>query len=421
MQKMLYWIWLSCACTPDSSTYEKLLSRFDSPEQIYAADEDALRRAVGTRCGDFTALLDKDLTAAKELLDFCLKKKIGLLTRDDERFPDALRNIPHPPVMLYYRGKLPDFNTELCVSVVGARHMSEYGRRCAFRISTDLATAGALIVSGMARGIDAVAAAGAIYAGRPTVAVLGSGIDICYPKEHLTLARRIVEDGCVLTEFPPHTPPHGYHFPKRNRIISGLSVATVVIEGNERSGSLLTARHATAQGRDVYALPGSVDSPMSFVPNLLLRNGAKSLTCADDMIRDYENVYLGKLNPFLLSPNTDYPVEKTLDTLGISYIKKTKGKHVHPEGEEAPVAPHPPSDSESPYSEAPEVPVADFEGFDEEAVALYQKIPLETEIAIEALCDELHPLRKTMKLLLKLEMGRFVTILPGERVKRNFK
>lgn len=418
---MLYWIWLSCACTPDSSTFEKLIACFDGPEEIYAADEDTLRRAVGSKCADFTALNDKDLSGAKEMLDFCLKKKIGLLTRDDARFPNSLRDIPHPPVMLYYRGRLPDFNSELCISVVGTRRMSEYGRRCAFRIATDLATAGAIIVSGMAFGIDAVAAAGAIHAGRPTVAVLGSGIDICYPKEHLTLARRIAQDGCVLTEYPPHTPPHGYHFPKRNRIISGLSVATVVIEGGERSGALLTARHAMAQGRDVYALPGSVESPLSALPNLLLRNGAKSMSCADDIVRDYENVHIGKLNPFVLLPDTHYPVEKTLDSLGISYIKKTKTKRAHPQGEESPVAPFPPSDAEYPYSAPIETPTADLEGFDEDAVSLYQNIPLDAEIAIEDLCDELHPLRKVMKILLKLEMGRFVTILPGERVKRNFK
>ena len=421
MDRRVYWIWLSCACTPDSSTYEKLSERFDTPEKIYEADEAALRRVLGTKCNDLTALCDKNLDAAKQMLDFCLQKKIGLLTRDDESFPNVLCTIPHPPVMLYYRGVLPDFNRELSISVVGTRRMSEYGRRCAFRISCDLARAGALIVSGMALGIDSVAAAGAIYAGRPTVAVIGSGIDICYPKEHLKLARRIVKDGCVITEFPPHTPPHGYHFPKRNRIISGLSAATVVIEGKERSGALITARHAMAQGRDVYALPGSVESPLSALPNLLLRNGAKSLSSADDLIRDYEKVHLGKLNPFVLTPHDAYPVERTLDDLGIAYIKKSKKRREYPDELEAPVAPTPPSDSEYPYANIEDAPTANLDGFDEDTISLYQKIPLDKEIAIEDLCDELHPLRKVMKVLLKLEMGRFVTMLPGERVKRNFK
>ena len=417
MQELIYWIWLSLACTPGATTFGGLKEKFSSAYDVFSADECALKKCVGSRSKDLTALLDKDLSPAREVLEYCTKRRIGLLSFDDPHYPRSLRAIENPPVLLYYRGVLPDFDSGLCISIVGTRRMSDYGKRNAFSISTDLALAGATVVSGMAFGIDAVAAAGAIYANRPTVAVLGCGIDICYPKQNLTLARRIVQDGCILTEYPPGTPPNGHHFPKRNRIISGLSVATVVIEGRERSGAVITARHAKEQGRDVYALPGSVDSPLSGATTVLLRNGAIPCSRADDIIRDYEKKHIGKLNPFVLTPDMQYPVDEVLQRLEILYPKRRVKTQPHPQGIEADVAPTPPSDADCP----PELPTESLSALDETAISIYKAIPYGEEIAIESLCDDTRNLRTVMRHLLHLEVGCFVTILPGERVRRNFK
>ena len=387
---------------------------------MFDADEHDLTKCIGSRSKDMTALCDKDLTPAKQVLEYCTKRKIGLLPFDDPRYPHALREIENPPVLLYYRGVLPDFASGIYIAVVGTRRMSDYGKRNAFSISTDLALAGATIVSGMALGIDSVAAAGAIHANRPTVAVLGCGIDICYPKQHLTLARRIVQDGCILTEYPPGTPPNGYHFPVRNRIISGLSTATLVIEGRQRSGAIITARHAKEAGRDVYALPGSVDSPLSEATTILLRNGAKPCSCADDIIRDYEKIHLGKLNPFVLSPDLQYPVDEVLTKLEILYPKRHVAATPHPQGIESDAAPTPPSDADCPRAEEV-LPSEQLNGLDETAIAIYKQIPYGEEIAIEELCDPTRDLRTVMRYLLRLEVACFITILPGERVRRNFK
>ncbi len=420
MEKMLYWLWLSLSCTPGRSTFRHLREKFSSPIAIFEADEYDLKKCIGSRSKDLAAILDKDLAPAQTILDYCNKRKIGLLPFDDPRYPEALREIENPPVLLYYRGILPDFSSGIYISIVGARRMSDYGKRNAFSISHDLALAGATVVSGMAFGIDAVAAAGAIHAGRPTVAVLGCGIDICYPKQHLTLARRIVKDGCILTEYPPGTPPADHHFPVRNRIISGLSVATAVIEGRRRSGAIITARHAKEQGRDVYALPGSVDSPLSEATTILLRNGAKPFSCADDMIRDYEKTHIGKLNPFVLTTDLQYPVDDVLQQLEIGYPKRNVKRQPHPQGIEADVAPIPLSDADCP-SEPPELAHERLSALDETAISIYKAIPYGEEIAIEDLCDDTRNLRTVMRHLLHLEVGCFVTILPGERVRRNFK
>lgn len=413
---MLHSLWLSLCCRPDSATFIELIRAFGTPSAVLSASDDEITRVLGTKNSDLDRVLLRELEPARVLLDFCIEKKIGLLPYTDERYPDSLREIDHPPALLYYRGILPDFNHGCYISIVGTRSMSDYGKRNAFRISHDLAISGATVVSGMARGIDAVAAAGAIYAKRPTVAVLGCGINICYPKEHLTLARQIVKNGCILTEYPPNFSPSRYTFPQRNRIISALSQATIVIEGEERSGSLITARCAKKQGRAVYALPGSVDNKNSQGPALLIRNGARMLTCADDIIRDLEPLNQGILNPFVLKENEQYPVDEVLNSLEVLYIKLQR-RRPSPDPEapvEEPLAPTPIQ------SEPPSEPQKPLIGLDAESIALYQRIPVSGEIAIEDLMGEqFGDVRKLMKYILKLEMAKLIKILPGERVSRN--
>ena len=420
MEELIYWIWLSLACTPGSQTFAALLGKFDTAREIYEADDSSIAAVISSRSRDYEALTNKSLEQAERVLNFCTSKNVGILTYSDEGYPASLRDIPTPPVLLYYRGVLPDFSSLFCISVVGTRRLTEYGKKNSFIISYDLARSGATIVSGMAIGIDGVAHAGAIAAGKSTIAVMGSGIDVCYPKEHRPLAREIVKNGCVFTEYPPGARPDRHNFPVRNRIISGLSGVTLVIEGIERSGALFTARHAKEQGRTVYAVPGNVGNPNSEVCNLLLKNGARVCTCADDIVRDFEMSSLGKLNPFELAKKAPVNMAEVLSMLKIACVSmddpifkasrsKARASQTHRSDDV-------PSDEKQ---LAASVSAPDLSGFDAKALKIYKKIPLGEECAIESLTDAELTMRDVMKGLLKLEMGKFITVLPGEKVRRN--
>ena len=421
MDDLVYWIWLSLACTPDSTTFHKLISKFDGAKAIYDATDREIRSTVGAKVSDCTALCNKDLEKANQIYKFCTEKGVGIVTYEDEKFPPSLRTIPTPPVLLYYRGTLPDFTKGFRCAIVGTRSLTDYGRKNAFKIGYDMGCVGATVVSGMAVGIDSVALAGAIAAGAKTIAVIGSGIDVCYPSVHLTLARTIVKNGCVLTEYAPGTKPEKFNFPRRNRLISGLCPATVVVEGKENSGSMITARHAKAQGREVFAFPGNVGNDGSQSTNLLIKNGAHLCTAAEDIINRFEKEYPGVLNPFLLKPRLDINMLDVLRELRVSALTpndevyqvpvQKKERKTEPKKQENNV-----SETKEEENLLPELPP-----FDVELLHLYKKIPFGEECAIESLTDDTHSLREVMKLLLKLEMGRFITLLPGDRVKRNIK
>ena len=421
MDNLIYWIWLSQACTPDSATFAKLVSKFKDAKEVYDATEREIRSTVSANASDCSALINKDLTKATEIYDFCKKKNVGIVSYDDEKFPECLRTIPTPPVLLYYRGVFPDFNKGIRCAIVGTRSLSEYGRTNAFKLGYDLACAGATIVSGMAIGIDGVAMAGAISAGGSTIAVIGSGIDVCYPSSHLTLAREIVKRGCVITEYAPGTKPEKYNFPRRNRIISGLSAATIVVEGRERSGAMITARHATAQSRPVFAFPGHVGSDGSQSTNLLLKNGAHICTCAEDVIHYFENNHPSALNPFNLKVKPNVDMMGVLRELKISALTPTDDIFIVPKVKVDKKQKKSEEKKENAKTQVEEDLLPPMPNFDAELLGLYKKIPASEDCPIESLTDEKYDLRKVMKLLLKLEMGRFVIMLPGERVKRNIK
>jgi predicted Rossmann fold nucleotide-binding protein DprA/Smf involved in DNA uptake len=266
----------------------------------------------------------------------------------------------------------------------------------------------------MAVGIDGVAMAGAIAAGGRTIAIIGSGIDVCYPPQHLRLAREIVKCGCVMTEFAPGTPPSRYNFPKRNRIISGISAATVVFEGAEKSGALITARYAKDQGRTVYALPGNVGSKNSQLSNLLLKNGAKICTSADDVIDDFTKEYGKIINPFLLKERLPVDMMSTLKEYGVCAVCPNDDifevPRIKKKAESAPSV-----ESNEALVVEQKTPPDDF---DSRALKIYKKIPLSVSCSIESLVDDEMNLRDVMKCLLKLEIGGFVRLLPGEMVSR---
>ncbi|MBO5415459.1 MAG: DNA-processing protein DprA [Clostridia bacterium] len=290
-ENCLYWIWLAESCGVASKDFARLIGRFENPFEIYRLEGEEISAIdfIGDRLRD--ALSRKSLEGAYSILRYCKENKVDIVTYGDERYPSRLKMLENPPAVLYCIGKLPDFNNRLCVGVVGTRKISAYGMEAAYKISYELASANVCIVSGMALGVDAVSACGALEAGGDTVAVLGCGIDIVYPKAHTKLRRAIAGRGAVITEYPPSTPPAGRNFPVRNRIISGLCQGVLVIEGNLSSGAMITAKKAVAQGRDLFALPGKINESNSEGPNELIKDGANVALRSEDIILHYDFLY----------------------------------------------------------------------------------------------------------------------------------
>ncbi len=300
MDRGTKWMWLSLKLGAASPAFSGLWGKFADIDKIFDADYDAyIDAGIGEKYAE--ALTDKNTSYAREIISYCARYNVQTIAYDDEKYPKSLRSLKNPPILLYVAGKLPDLNRNLCISVVGTRKMSEYGMRYAYKISYEMASAGAVIVSGMALGIDGIAACGAISAGGKTIAVLGCGIDVVYPKEHATLEKIIMHNGAVITEYPPSTKPVGSQFPVRNRIISGLCQGTLVVDADTGSGAMITAKEAIIQGRDIYAVPGNIDGRNTSGTNSLIRDGAQAVLCGRDIIRNYTYIYRDTLNPAALS------------------------------------------------------------------------------------------------------------------------
>lgn len=294
-----YWLWLSLAIPAGSALVDVILPRFgNDPCRIYNADYNELKqiKELDHSPAIRNALWDKSMERVDEILTYCAARKIFLLAPGHPGYPERLMRISRMPLVLYCKGGLPDIDKEPCLAVVGTRSMTSYGKRMAYQISYDLACAGAIVVSGMALGIDTVAHRACLDAGGFTIAVMGCGLDITYPRENFELMEEIEKKGLVISEYPPGTRPIGSNFPTRNRIISGLSLGCTVIEASASSGALITARHAKKQGRDVYAVPGSVGEQNSEGTNELIQEGAIAVTEARDITAEYELLYPSKLN-----------------------------------------------------------------------------------------------------------------------------
>ncbi len=284
----IYWLWLMLLESFTRSQRRSLLTHFSDPEAIY-------------QCTDFSgcdllpaqkeALLKKDLKQAKTMENVCRRKRISILTILDRKYPARLRNIPDPPLVLFYRGTLPDFGMQPAIGVVGTRKATAYGLNISRQFGSQIAECGGIVVSGGALGVDAMASQGALEAKGTTVVVLGCGADIAYPAVNRNLFAQIENEGCILSEYFPGERPKPWHFPERNRIISGLSNGVLVIEAPAKSGALITARDAMDQGRDVYAVPANIDMPSCEGSNALLSEGAAAVFTGWDILRQYEAQY----------------------------------------------------------------------------------------------------------------------------------
>jgi len=279
------WIALSRLCVYRQSLAHRLIEHIGSAEAVLCADRARLAALIGGDDPLVTAIAEKKFwPQSRADAAACANLRIAVIPYDDERYPALMRMIPAPPLVLYVRGADALISEHPCVALVGARKASREGLARASYLARDLARRGVTVVSGMAFGIDAAAHEGALAGGGATVAVWGTGPDIIYPTAHTRLAARIIEHGAVVTEFPPGMRGYASHFPQRNRIISGLALGVVVVEAAEKSGSLITARIALDQGREVMCMPGMSGHIMYRGGNRLLREGAALVESADDVI-----------------------------------------------------------------------------------------------------------------------------------------
>lgn len=287
-----YWLWLSLKFKPGSATCDNLLHYFgNDPKAIYEADEQAILKFRPNDKQLVSILSDKSFTRVNRILDFCERENVGLLTPDSKHYPSQLMRITGRPPVIYYKGRLPDFNAHPTIGVVGTREVTPYGSSSAYTIAHDLASAGAIVVSGLALGTDTASHRGALDASGHTVAFLGCGIDVVYPKENTKLMQEMITRGTVMTDYPPGSRPEGWHFPIRNRLISGIAHGILVVEAPDRSGALITASHALKQGKLLYAVPGKVGELASVGTNKLIRDGAKMVTNASDILSDFSELF----------------------------------------------------------------------------------------------------------------------------------
>ncbi len=303
--------WLALLRVPGlgPATLDNLLAIFKRPAAILEADRQTLARC-GIKAAMIASIHRPDWHQVEQDLRWARQPRRFILTRRDPRYPALLQQIPDPPPLLFVEGD-PACLASHQLAMVGSRNPSPAGRETAASFAASLSQAGLAITSGLAMGIDAASHVGALHGGGHTVAVIGCGPDRVYPAKNRKLAAKIVENGCIVSEFPPETPPKPEHFPRRNRIISGLSLGCLVVEAATRSGSLITARLAAEQGREVFAIPGSIHMPTARGCHQLIRQGAKLVETATDVLEE-----LGPLSRWLTSAQASAPASQGELALG---------------------------------------------------------------------------------------------------------
>lgn len=380
-----FWLWLTELPGLTNQARLALLRHFGTPENIFYADPGELALVEGIRQEHMAALENHKLESAEQILADCQSLDQQILTIQDAAYPSRLKNIYDPPCLLYWKGKMPAFDELPAIAVVGTRDCTPYGERCAERLSYGLTCGGALVVSGLARGIDAAASRGALRSGGVTAAVVGCGLDVFYPYENRYLYEDIAATGILMSEYPPGTRPLGRHFPARNRIISGLCLATLVVEAPERSGALITAETALEQGRDIFAVPGPIDALASVGCNRLIREGAGLVSDPWDILREYEG-------RFVLSEREarEEPV-----TLGYQAREKKEAK------------------AAAPTLELPQTELTD------DQLIILRTLELEEAMLVDDLIEKSGiPTRRVLSALTMLEIDKLVCQHSGKRYTR---
>ena len=433
---IVYWIWLAEQCGYGSKYFTKRYSLYKDPMEVYNLQNDEVTQLGKKFSYNFKdKLCQRNLEKARAIYEYCKKSGIDVIPFGDKRYPERLRMIEDPPVVLYCLGKLPSFNEKLCVGIVGTRKMSRYGRAAAYKFSYELSSLGACVVSGLALGVDATAACGALEGGEPTAQILGCGVSVIYPKVHSRLRDEVIKRGALISEYPPLETPQKYYFPQRNRIISGLSQGVFVTECRKESGAMITAKLALSQGKQLFAFPGNVGEPTAEGPNELLRQGAYAAISVEDIVSRY-GFYLN-LSESEIEQKLKIARENATDILdalkkysipdkceenerinsaplvGAKYDPKAKKKR-EPEVEQLNIEQLKIDDiaEARETTSAPTSTAMDF-GLDEKTATVFESIPCNTPVSVDKIVCEGLSVSEIVTALTMLEIMGLIASLPG--------
>ena len=415
---LVHWIWLAHRPGVHDCMKAELLRHFSDPEDIYFADIDAFSHIEGLTKEAVMGLRDKDLTSSEKILADVMKYKLHVLTYRDVAYPRRLQHIPDPPLVLYYKGTLPDFDSNPVIGVVGTRQCTPYGLSAAKKLGYEITKCGGIVVSGLADGIDAMAMKSALSAGGTVVGILGCGAEQVYPKKNRWLFADTERYGCILSEFPPETEPFKWNFPKRNRIISGLSCGVLVVEAPLGSGSLHTARHALDQGRDVFVVPGNLDQPTFEGSIKLLKEGATLVSSGWDILSEYEALFPGKVRKETagsrqrayadeLPTQSDKQLPKVAQKPALPRLKPPKKEKSNKLGVDKLDSPN--------YSDVNK----DLSALSPEQRAIMAALETGERLVDEVIAETGLPAGRVSSALTMLAIKGYVKKLPGNRVRRN--
>ena len=378
-------------------TVQVLRDVFGSTERVLRATADELRKVDGLSPAICDLLIRKPvLYPVERELELINEFGCQVLTLYDDAYPLHLKGIDSPPLVLYIRGELTAEDA-MSISIVGSRNAKDYGRKVSYRLSYQLAQSGLTVVSGLAMGIDTSAHRGALEAGGRTIAVMGNGLSVIYPAENRELVKKIEASGALISEFPIGVKPKPRNFPRRNRIISGLTLGTVVVEASNRSGALITARLAAEQGKEVFAVPGEIFSELSAGTHRLINNGAKLINTVDDLLNELPRHALNQIQPS--TPTSPVPDIETGSSQEPSVEKRGSIR----------TAPQPPTEVQQPV---PSVPPPDMTP-DEKLVFDAIEVP---SSHIDTIVRTTHlPIAQVSSVLLMLELKGIIQQLPGKQ------
>lgn len=385
-----YWIWLQCAFGEGVIT-ERFLRRYKNAYEVYSDSDEGRRQSGVFTPKQLERMAKIPLSEAEKIVDYCKAKRWKILTPNMDKYPKRLLELQNFPLALYYVGNLPDIDREPLVAMVGARDATSYGLQMAWMLAGDVARAGVTVVSGGALGIDSQCHRAAIEAKGKTIAVLGNGFGASYLAQNRDLWNLIVKNGAVVTEFRPGTSASKYTFPMRNRIISGLSLGTVVVEANQKSGSLITAKCASDQGRDVFAVPGEVLNTAFYGANKLIKDGAKPVFSANDILDEYRDMFIGKIKRINVGEFVQ-PTEVPPQTTEVKPRTQPEKEEIKKEKQPAPA------------------------GLSDDARRVYELMLTDVPVSVEELIDKTGlPNRAVLVCLTELEMAGVAECLLGRK------
>jgi len=401
----LYWVWLQSVLGYGSAVGDLILQQGLSPQELYKASADELEQLGTLPQGLIRKLKNTSLAQAEKILRHCAALHIWIMTPSDEDYPQRLRQIYQVPLVLYGVGQRSYLSRELLITMVGARQATQLGGQSAYDLAQDLVQYGFGVVSGMAMGIDSCAHQGALDQGGITIGIAGCGLTLDYPKGNLELRRRIGKNGAIISEYPPDYGVHPANFPVRNRLLSGLSLGTVVVEASAKSGTLITADLALQQGRDVFALPTDLYNHNGAGNLKLIGQGAIPVLSSQTIAEEYSSLYGDKLNSHIQS-RVQQRRQQTSETPTIQALRPLREISPAPKAPPAPKAQPKPAPSEPPPQLEPQ------------AQNLWKALSVEPRRVEELAASCGLELPQALQLLSELELEGLCKAYPGKRFSR---